>query len=305
MLDSLGFGFAEIGSVSADPSQGNPKPRLFRLPADRAVVVNYGLPNDGSDAVSRRVAGYRCRVPLGINVVKTNRGLGSPAESDDLILDDYRRSFATLHPHADYLMLNLSCPNAEGGKDFFDRPGAIRDLLAILMPLKATCPVFLKLAPIADDATLDRILEEVDPFPFVRGFSFNLPPGKPDDLALKTPSSAWRGWPGAVSGPPVSARIDDCVRRLYCRMPREWYSIIASGGVSTAEDAYRKIRLGASLVQIYTALVYEGPSVTKRIAAGLAELLRRDGFSNVSEAVGVDAGKSVPAFAAALVRSGT
>lgn len=302
MLDSLGFGFAEIGSVSADPSIGNAKPRLFRLPQDQAIVVNYGLPNDGASAVSRRIDRYRPRVPLGINVVNTNRGDRAPPDDEEAIVSDYVRSAAILHDRADYLTLNLSCPNAVGGKDFFTHQGAGTRLLERIKGLNIACPVFLKLAPDAGDATLDRILEEVDPFPFVRGFGFNLPTGKPPDLKLSTDDLVWKDWPGAVSGKPVASRIDDCVRKLYRLMPRGRYSIVAAGGVFTGEDAYRKIRLGASLVQIYTALVYQGPGVTRRIAEGLANLLRRDGFANVRDAVGIDAGASTTAAALTLQR---
>lgn len=305
MLDSLGFGFAEIGSVSADPSIGNPKPRLFRLPQDLSIVVNYGLPNDGAAAVARRIGSYRPRVPLGINLVNTNRGGHGPPDDEEAILSDYERSAAILRDRADYLMLNLSCPNAVGGKDLFAERGPLTRLLERIQALNVACPVFLKLAPVADDGTLERILEDVDPFPFVRGFSFNLPTGKPPDLKLSTSERIWKDWPGAVSGKPVAARIDDYVRRLYRRMPRGRYAIVAAGGVFTGEDAYRKIRLGASLVQIYTALVYEGPGVTRRIAEGLANLLRRDGFANVRDAVGIDAGALDPSAAPTLERIGS
>jgi dihydroorotate dehydrogenase (fumarate)/dihydroorotate dehydrogenase len=298
ILDALAFGFAEIGSVSADLSLGNAKPRLFRLPEDQAIVVNYGLPNDGAAAVARRIDRYRPRAPLGVNLVNTNHGVDAPPADEEAIFRDYERSAALLHARASYLMLNLSCPNAAGGKDLFGQRGPLSRLLERLQALNIACPVFLKLPPIADDATLDRLLEEVDPFPFVRGFGFNLPTGKPPDLKLSTPERVWKEWPGAVAGRPVAARIDDCVRRLYRRMPRGRYAIIAAGGVFTGEDAYRKIRLGASLVQIYTALVYEGPGVTRRIADELASLLRRDGFAHVQEAVGVDA--EVPPTAAPL-----
>ncbi len=135
MIDALGLGFAEIGSVSARPSLGNPKPRLFRLPADRAIVVNYGLPNDGAEVVAERLARYRPRHPLGVNIVKTNDGPDAPVCSDDEILSDYELSVTQLHPYASYVMLNLSCPNASGGKDFFASPGNISRLLERLAPL--------------------------------------------------------------------------------------------------------------------------------------------------------------------------
>jgi len=288
MIDSMGFGFAEIGSISARPSRGNPKPRLFRLPADRAIIVNYGLPNEGAEVVAARLTAHRPRHPLGVNIVKTNDGPEAPPCSDDDILADYERSVALLHPHAGYLSLNLSCPNAKGGKDFFAQPGNITRLLERLAPLRLACPVILKIAPRDDPAEHERVLAECDAFPFVRGFCFNLPPGKPETLQFSTPRESFAHQPGAVSGKPVEALINRCIAGLHQRVDRQKHVIIGTGGIFTAEDAYRKIRLGASLVQLYTALIYEGPGVVKTITHGLARLLERDKFTSVAEAVGTE-----------------
>lgn len=287
LLDSLGFGLVEIGSVSAQPSLGNPQPRLFRLPRDRAIIVNYGLPNDGAERVAARLRSFRSRVPLGVNVVTTNHGPGAAPCSVDEILMDYERTVSLVHNHVDYLMLNLSCPNAEGGKDLFSVAGNIELLLQRLAALQVTCPVFLKLPPSEEEADHERWLSEAEPFSFVRGFSLNLPAGKPSTLKLISPGKDWKAKPGAVSGKPVEEVMNRCLAKLFQRMDRERFSLIASGGVFTAEDAYRKIRLGASLVQIYTALIYEGPGVVRRINRGLAKLLRRDGFTRLQDAVGV------------------
>lgn len=286
MIDSMGFGFAEIGSVSARPSLGNAKPRLFRLPADRAIIVNYGLPNDGAEAVVARLAKHRPRHPLGVNIVKTNDGPAAPACSDDDILADYERSVSLLHPHAGYLSLNLSCPNAKGGKDFFAQPGSISRLLERLAPMSITCPVFLKIAPRDESAEHERVLMECEGFGFIKGFCFNLPPGKPDTLQFSTARETFAHQPGAVAGKPVEALINRCIAGLYARMDRSKYAIIGTGGVFTAEDAFRKIQLGAHLVQLYTALIYQGPGVVKEITCGLARLLEREGFSHVTQAVG-------------------
>lgn len=288
MLDNLGFSFAEIGSISSQPSHGNPKPRLFRLPQDKAIIVNYGLPNEGADVIAPRLAANRMRIPLGVNIVKTNYGPSAPASSDDAILADYERSVSLVHRHAGYLMLNLSCPNAAGGKDFFAQPGNITRLLQLLKPLNIACSVFLKVSPRDDPAEHERLLAEADAFEFVRGFSFNLPPGKPVTLRLTTPRNKWEHPPGAVSGKPVEDLINRCIAGLATRMNRQRHIIIGTGGVFTAADAYRKLRLGASLVQIYTALIYEGPGVISRINQGLCRQLAMDGFKNVSEAVGAD-----------------
>lgn len=286
MLDSLGFGFAEIGSVSARPSHGNPRPRLFRLPQERAIVVNYGLPNDGAEVVAARLANHRLRRPLGVNIVKTNDGPGAPPCDEDAILADYLRSVSLLHRVAGYLSLNLSCPNAEGGKDFFAQPGSISRLLERIQPLGVTCPVILKIAPRDDPAEHERVLGECEPFPFVRGFCFNLPAGKPDALEFAGPRESFAHLPGAVSGRPVESLVNRCIAGLYQRMDRRRHMIIGAGGIFTAEDAYRKIRAGASLVQLYTALVYEGPRLVPLICRNLARLLERDGFDTVADAVG-------------------
>ena len=285
-LAALGFGHVEIGSVSADGSEGNPRPRLFRLPRDRAIVVHYGLPNAGARAVAAHLASVRLPVPLGINIVKTNRGIDAPPDRDDEIIDDYVRSVTALHARADYLMLNLSCPNTEMGRDFFADKHHVARLLARLSALEVRCPVFLKVSPQGGVCAIERLLEAAEGAPCVSGFAVNLPPGKPDTLT--TPRRVWACMPGAVAGKPVEGLINACVRELYRRMDRERYRIIAAGGVFSAEDAYAKLRLGASLVQLLTAMVYEGPGVVKRINQGLCRLLERDGFDKVSQAVGAD-----------------
>ena len=286
MLDHLGFGFAEIGSISARPSSGNPKPRLFRLQQDRAIVVNYGLPNEGVEVVARWFAAQSPKTPIGVNIVKTNDGPDALECSGDEIFADYEKSVLIIHRYASFITLNLSCPNAKGGSDFFASPGNIASLLERLRPISIACPVFLKVAPNPAPSFLERLLQEAEPYEFVKGLMFNLPPGKPDSLSLTTDRSRLIHMPGAVSGKPVENLINQCIRELYCRMPKGRFEIIGAGGVFAAEDAYNKIRLGASLVQIYTALIYEGPGVVKRINRALVHLLHRDGFKSIQEAIG-------------------
>jgi len=283
-LAALGFGHLEIGSISADSSVGNPKPRLWRLPMDRAIVVHYGLPNNGAEAVARELAHKPLPIPLGINIVKTNRGLDAPPDPDDEIIADYVRSVDTLKGCGDYLVLNLSCPNTEMGRDFFsDHRNTVR-LLTALAELDIRCPLFLKISPLGGVHAIEELLAAADGFDFVSGFVFNLAPGKPDNL--KTPTRVTDPLPGATSGKPIEKQMNDRIRQMYRWMDRKRYRIIGIGGVFSAEDAYLKIRLGSSLVQLMTALVYDGPAVVKRINRGLCELLERDGFANVTEAVG-------------------
>ena len=261
LLSSLGFGHVEIGSVSADPSAGNPRPRLFRLVDERAIVVHYGVPNDGAARVAERLARPRPRVPLGVNVVSTNRGAASAAEPDDGVIGDYVESVRRLQRVADYVVLNLSCPNTRDGRGFFADRARLRALLEALGELGVERPLFIKVAPFDGARELETLLEAVEPSPFVSGFSVNLPPGSRP------------GMPGAVSGPPAAPHAERTVAELY-RAAGDRFAVMGSGGVGSAEDAYRMIRLGASLVQVYTALVYEGPGVVGRITAGLGGACR-------------------------------
>jgi dihydroorotate dehydrogenase len=286
-LAGLGFGSIEIGSVSLDPSIGNPKPRLWRLPDDEAIVVHYGLPNDGADVIAKRLARIRLPVPLGINLVVTNRGPGAVPLQADQIIGEYVSAAKAMVPHADYLMLNLSCPNTVDGRDFFADAGHLQACLAALGEVKLRPPVFLKVSPLGGIEAIERVLTAADGRDFVSGFMFNLPPVKPE--GMRTPEHLWRELPGAVSGPPAAPMADFCIRETFRRMDRKRHVLIGAGGVSSADDAYEKIRLGASLVQLLTALIYQGPGVVREITQGLAQLLARDGVKHVADAVGADA----------------
>jgi len=284
LLECLGFGHIEVGSVSAEASDGNPKPRLFRLPLDEAIVVHYGLQNDGAEVVAERLRGARRRQPLGLNIVKTNKGIDAPPEDEESIIADYLCSVRLLRGCGDYLMLNLSCPNTEMGRDFFGEGDHLVHLLSALAGEELGCPLFLKLSPLGGSAYLEAVLSAAEGFDFVSGFAFNLAPGK--TVPLRSPAELSEGMPGAVAGHPVRQMMNERIGELYRRMERKRYRIIGIGGVASAEDAYEKIRLGASLVQLLTGLVYGGPALVRRINRGLCRLLEADGFASVSRAVG-------------------
>jgi dihydroorotate dehydrogenase len=286
-LAGLGFGAVEIGSVSVDPSEGNPKPRLWRMVEDEAIVVHYGLPNEGASAIAERLKHTHLPVPLGVNLVVTNRGPRAASLKAYQIIGEYADGAKSMAPFADYLMLNLSCPNTADGHDFFADAGHLKACLDVLAAAKLHVPVFLKVSPLGGIAAIERVLAAADAHDFVSGFMFNLPPTKPD--GLRTATETLRTMRGAVSGPPAARLADFCIRETFRRMDRKRHVLVGAGGVFTAEDAYAKIRLGASLVQLLTALIYRGPGVVHDITAGLARLLERDGVKNVSDAVGVDA----------------
>jgi len=286
-LAAMGFGHVEIGSVSAYPSNGNPKPRLFRLIEDEGVIVHYGLPNDGAEIVRQRLLSRAFGAPLGVNIVKTN----DPARPamDEEVFSDYERSMRTLRDCGDYFCLNLSCPNTADGRDFFADVSRVDALLARVAATHPPRPVFLKLKPTDDAGYLRELIAATERFPFVAGFQINLPPGKPADLRLHAPAEYVARCPGAVSGRPIEPMINRCLALLARTLgPNSRLSLIAAGGVFSAEDAYRKLRLGASLVQLYTGLIYRGPGIVREILQGLTRLLDRDGFSCVSQAVGAD-----------------
>jgi len=286
-LAALGFGSVEIGSVSIDPSDGNPRPRLWRLPQDRALLVHYGMQNDGARVVAERVRDLHLPVPLGINIGVTNRGIGAPPLDPDSIVAEYADAARLLAPYANYLMLNLSCPNTADGRDFFLDGKNTRACIAALAEVNLQIPVFMKASSAGGVAAIERVLEAADGHDFIAGFMFNQIPGKPEKL--KTPDAQWRSLPGTVAGPPIvyqapMANTAEC----YRRMDKRKHVLLSAGAVTTAEDAYAKIRNGASLVQLFTAMIYEGPLLARRIARGLARLLERDGFKSVAEAVGAD-----------------
>ena len=289
--EALGFGFVEVGSVSAQPAPGNPKPRAFRLPADEALVNRMGLNNDGAEAVAERLRRVvpRLRTPLGINIVKTH----DPAILGEAAVEDFRRSFRRLAPLAGYVALNISCPNTTEGKTF-ERPEALDPLLTAVFDERAALgravPVLVKLSPPAhtgiDTGAVDALVDVarahgVDGLIAVNTAS--------DRSGLRTADSVVeRIGRGGLSGVPLAARAEALVRYLY-RATDGALPIVGVGGIDSAEAAYARIRSGASLLQLYTGLVYHGPGLVKRIKQGLVECLARDGFDRLADAVGVDA----------------
>ncbi len=289
---TLGFGFVEVGSVTARPSRGNPKPRAFRLPDDRALINRMGLNNRGARKISRRLARLDGKrdVVLGVNLAKTH---DSSIMGDDAVAD-FRESYRLLAPHADYVALNVSCPNTAEGKTFED-PSALEALLWAIREERAalsrSVPLLVKLSPpmserVAYDSAVEAIVELGRKYGVDGYIASNT---APDRDGLQTSEEVLHDiGSGGLSGRPLAERSTHLVRYLH-RLTGGAVPIIGVGGVFSADDAYRKIRAGASLIQIYTGLVYEGPSLVRRIKEGLVQLLQRDGFSRISDVVGTDA----------------
>lgn len=287
----VGAGHVEVGSVSARRSKGNPRPRAFRLPDDQALVNRMGLNNQGAARIARRLARLpKDRAPLGINLVKTN----DPGIEGEQAIADFVESFRLLAPLAGYVTLNLSCPNTTEGKTFED-PNTLDDLLSAVFAARAETaprvPVLLKLSPpISDRVILDSGVDEIVSVAMAHGVAgFVATNTSPDREGLETdPVVIDAIGTGGLSGAPLENRSTRMVRYLY-RRTAGLVPIIGVGGIASAEQAYRKIRAGASLVQLYTGLVYHGPGLVRRIKIGLSDMLARDGFGRIADAVGVDA----------------
>lgn len=268
----LGFGFVEVGSITPRPQAGNPKPRLFRLSADRAVINRMGFNNGGAEAARARVANRERRGVLGINV-------GANKDSADRIAD-YLTGISTFAPYADYLTVNVSSPNTPGLRDLQSES----ELAALLSAIAgertaATPPVFLKVAPDLADGDHERIVREAIDNGIAGLIVSNTTISRPP---LR---SADAGEAGGLSGAPLRALALEQLRRFRAVSGGQ-LPLVGVGGIASADDAWARIRAGASLLQLYSALVYEGPGLAGRIVRGLEELMKRDGFASIAEAVG-------------------
>jgi dihydroorotate dehydrogenase (fumarate)/dihydroorotate dehydrogenase len=283
ILTRLGFGSVEVGSVSRLPSAGNAiRPRAFRLPDDEALIINYGVPNDGSDIVARRLAAAHPAVPLGVNLVETNTGA---VRGEAEVIAELAEAATAFPGIADFLVISAECANAPGAHPFA-RLENLRRLLDALAPIAGLPPVFVKIRVPAD--AIDDIVRVTDAYPFVRGFRVNTIAARPYE-GLATPRSQWEAMPGSISSPAIGfPAMLRAVRDWYVRCDPARYALLASGGIRSGSDAYTAIRSGASLVQFVTALVYEGPALAGRINRELAALLAADGFTAANQAVGID-----------------
>lgn len=281
-LFGLGFAFVEIGTVTPRPQPGNPKPRLFRLRADRALINRLGFNNEGVDAVRARLAAASRRPgPIGANI-GANRDAADPVA-------DYVSGLRELYGPVDYVVVNVSSPNTPGlrGLQAGSRLAPLLDALtgarAELAGDAAAKPLLVKIAPDLS-AEEEAEIAEVALASGVDGLIVcNTTLARPASLR-----GEHRNEPGGLSGPPLLARSTDMLRRL-ARLTSRRLVLIGVGGIANGADAYAKIRAGASALQLYTALIYQGPAVVARVLAELDACLDRDGFTRLAEAVGADA----------------
>ena len=278
----LDLGFGEVGTVTPRPQPGNPRPRLFRLQRERALINRYGFNSAGLDTVAERLERWRrtnveSARPLGINI-GVNKDSADPAR-------DYAAGLTRVSALADYVAVNVSSPNTPGLRAW-QKGDALDRLLVALADaharLDAPPPILLKLAPEIDDEGLAALFDAIDGAPIAGLILTNTTTDRPAGLV-----SRQRGEEGGLSGLPLAPRALEVLRRAYAlsggRLP-----LIGAGGIDSAEAAYARIRAGASLVQLYTALIYRGPRLVGEITQGLARLLEADGFVSLADAVGAD-----------------
>ena len=273
-LSRAGFGFIEAGAITPRAQPGNPRPRLFRLRQDRGVINRFGFNNDGMEAAAARLAQRPAHAVIGLN-------LGADKDSADRA-GDFATVLRHCGAHLDFATVNVSSPNTEKLREL-QGAEALAALLAGVMAARDTLarpiPIFLKIAPDLDDAELEKIAGVAQEAGIAGIIATNT------TLARDGLRSAARDEAGGLSGAPLFTRSTRVLARLS-QVTGGAMPLIGVGGISSAEDAYVKIRAGATAVQLYSALVYEGLSLVAEIARGLDALLARDGFASVAEAVG-------------------
>ena len=274
----LGFGFAEIGSITAQVHDGNPKPRVWRLPADEGLINWLGLNSKGALAVSQKLANAEYSVPIGITIAKTNK----PNINGQAAFEDMMFSFRAIrHLPILYVALNVSCPNTlDGILEETETLWAVIEQISKENP--ANLPIVLKLSPDSDEKLIQKMIDLGKRFS-IAGYICGNTSVSRDDLQT---AGAQEIKVGGLSGPPLKPLALSLCSKIYA-LKEEKQIIMGCGGISNGQDAYEFIRAGASVLQLYTALVYEGPSVVRKICEELSTLLNRDKL-NLAEAVGID-----------------
>jgi len=272
-LEALGFGHVEIGGVTAERQPGNRRPRMFRLPEDEGLINRMGFNNQGADRIGRRLDSEpQPDVPLGINIGKSK---STPLEE---AADDYLYTYERVADAGDYFAVNVSSPNTPGLRSLQNRD-SLEEILGTLKNAGAQ-PLLVKLSPDLPRPAIEDALAVVDDLGLDGVIATNTTTSRPE--SLKNPNKAETG---GLSGKPIEGEATELIEFIAERTDTP---IIGVGGISDAEGAYKKIRAGASIVQLYTGLVFEGPAIARDINQGLLELLDRDGFGSIDEAVGVD-----------------
>lgn len=280
LMQALGFGYIEVGSITANASTGNPKPRSWRLPQDQSLINRLGLNNDGAKTIIKRLKKSKTRFPLGVNIAKTHQ----PEISGRAALEDYKLSLELAKSVADYITLNISCPNTEEGKTFED-PELLNRLLEHLEIGKDATdpPVLIKFSVDLSSEELSELLNVTESFA-VSGYVATNTSSLRDKLKT-SPDTVEKIGRGGLSGRAISKKSTDVIAQIS-ELTKGEKTIIGVGGIFTADDAIEKIKSGADLVQVYTGMVYEGPSIAKTINKGIAAYLSDHNLDNIYQIQG-------------------
>ena len=267
-METLGFGFIEVGSITANPSTGNPKPRSFRLPKDLSLINRMGLNNDGVRTISRRLKKTKSGIPIGVNIAKTH----NPSIIGEKAILDYKISFDIVKQFADYVTLNISCPNTTEGKTFED-PESLNSLLSALDVKKdASLPaVLVKFSVDLSKAQLKELVEICEKHA-IDGYVATNTSSKRENLQSSKRAIEHAG-NGGLSGSAIKHKSTEIIEQIYS-LTNGQKTIIGVGGVSSTIDAIEKLMAGADLLQIYTGLVYEGPGLVRKINRELTQFLK-------------------------------
>jgi len=278
----MGFGFTEVGTVTPQPQAGNPKPRLFRLVDDQAVINRMGFNNQGLEAAIQRLQA----LPSKHGIVGANVGANKTSSNR---IQDYVVGIRKLWTYADYFTVNVSSPNTPGLRGLQDKE-SLDELLREVQAVRADCrqeygthkPILLKVAPDLEDGAIEDIATLVIDHQIDGLIVSNTTIGRREDLKSPLASET-----GGLSGVPLFGLSTDVLAKFY-RATKGSVPLVGVGGIASADDAYRKIKAGASLLQLYSALTFQGPDMIMRLKEGLSEALVRDGFARLSDAVGID-----------------
>lgn len=275
-LASLGFGSVEVGTITYDPQPGNPKPRIFRLPEQRAIINRLGFNNDGAV----KIAGRLQQLPRLRYVIGANIGRNKDVPNDNAI-DNYLTTFDLVSPHADYVTVNVSSPNTPNLRDLQGAQHLERLISGIQLRNGGRKPVLLKIAPDLDEEEIGLIVDICFRHSIAGIVATNTTISR-EGIPVE---EAERIGAGGLSGRPLADKATRVISAIF-RLTDGKIPIVGVGGVLSAEDAFRKIAAGASLIQVYTGFVYGGPSFPRDLTAGLADILRAEGFTSLDEAVG-------------------
>lgn len=285
LLTTVGFGFQTVGTITNMPYEGNPKPMLGRLPKSQALMVNKGFKNLGVQYIIRKLKPLTIPIPLGVSIGRTNSPL---LKNQQQSIDDIVVAFKTLessHLKNSFYELNISCPNLiHGGNISFYPSKNLFKLLEALEKIHIQKPVFVKMPIEKSNKEILEMLKIIKDFPFIKGVIFgNLQKDRTDPRLDKEEIKKWKV--GYFSGKPCEKRSNELIKLAYQNFGKR-FVIIGCGGIFNARDAYRKIKLGASLVQLITGMIYQGPTLIAQINLELIDLLKQDGFNNIKDAVG-------------------